>query len=454
MFNKSSFARVLALLLALSMTLAACAPAPAAPAAPQEPVIQTQIVKETVKETVVVSQEVTSTPAPAEPVEITYYTFSAAPDHVKELDQMIALFEEKNPNIKVKVETAPFDSYFTKLQTLIAGGTAPDVFELNYENFVTYAEKGLLLDLNPLLSADSSYDPKLFTERAREAFSYNGMQLGLPATFSTVMLYYNKDLFDKAGLDYPTADWTWDDAIEAGKKINDPANGVWGLYSGVSFWEFYKKAAQNNCKIFNEDKTEVLINSPECVEALEKMVSMVKTEKVVPSAAEMGGVSDGDLFVAGKLGMDVTGIWMFSAYKEAPFQWDVTVEPGMASKATHFFANAANVFAATKHPQEAYQWVKFFTTDPEMAKIRIASGWELPALSDPTYFADYLAQTPPANRQAVVDSLEFAVVPPVIARQSEMQDGIGKLLDQVMLGSLTPQQALDQSKTLIESLMK
>src|SRR5829696_2835364 len=74
-------------------------------------------------------------------VEITYFTFSAAPDHLEDLEQMIAAFEAANPGIKVKVETAPFDQYFTKLQTLIAGGDPPDVFELNYENFVSYASK-------------------------------------------------------------------------------------------------------------------------------------------------------------------------------------------------------------------------------------------------------------------------------------------------------------------------
>lgn len=446
MFTKSAFVRMSALLLVLSILLAACAPAaPATPVATPEPQI------------IVNNVVVTATPEPAkpaEPVEITYYTFSAAPDHLKELDQMIQLFQAEHPNIKVKVETAPFNDYFTKLQTLIAGGTAPDVFELNYENFVTYADKGLLLDLSPMMKADTTLDPKVYSERANQAFSYNGMQLGLPATFSTVVLFYNKDLFDKAGVAYPTADWTWKDAVEAGKKLNDPANGVWGLYSGVQFWEFYKKAAQNNCKFFNEDKTQVLINSPECVQALQTMVDLVKTDKVVPSTAEMGGVSDGDMFKTGKLAMDVSGIWMFSAYKDAPFKWDITVEPGMTTKATHFFANAANVFAATKHPQEAYEWVKFFTSNGEMAKIRIASGWELPALKDPALFADYLSQTSPANRQAVIDSLQFAVVPPVIVRQSEMQDGIGKLLDQVMLDQLTPQEALDQAKTLIEGLLK
>jgi multiple sugar transport system substrate-binding protein len=443
MSTKSVLFRLSTLLMVLTILLAACTPA--ATPAPVEP--------EVITNTVVV----TATPGPVEPVppvEITYYTFSAAPNYLEQLDQMIQLFEASHPNIKVNVETAPFDQYFTKLQTLVAGGTAPDVFELNYENFVTYADKGLLLDLSPMMKADTSLNPDVYSERANSAFSYNDMQLGLPATFSTVVLYYNKDLFDKAGVAYPSADWTWADAVEVGQKLNDPANGVWGLYSGVQFWEFYKKAAQNNCKFFNDDKTEVLINSPECVQALQTMVDMVNKDKVIPTSADMAGQSDGDMFLAGKLAMDVSGIWMFGSYKDAPFQWDITMEPGMVNKATHFFANGVSAFAATKHSAEAYEWIKFFTSDPEMAKIRIAAGWELPALKDPTLFADYLAQTPPANRQAVIDSLEFAIVPPVIVRQSEMQDGINKLLEQVMLGELTSQEALDQAKTLLEELTK
>lgn len=443
MSTKSVLFRLSTLLMVLTVLLAACGPA--VTPAPAEP--------EVITNTIVV----TATPGPvepAEPVEITYYTFSASPNYMEQLGQMIQLFEASHPNIKVKVETAPFDQYFTKLQTLVAGGTAPDVFELNYENFVTYADKGLLLDLSPMMTADTTLNPDVYSERANSAFSYNGMQLGLPASFSTVVLYYNKDLFDKAGVAYPTADWTWADAVEAGQKLNDPANGVWGLYSGVHFWEFYKKAAQNNCKFFNDDKTEVLINSPECVQALQTMVDMVNQDKVIPSSADMAGQSDGDMFLAGKLAMDVSGIWMFGSYKDAPFQWDIAMEPGMANKATHFFANGVSAFAATKHSAEAYEWIKFFTSDPEMAKIRIAAGWELPALKDPALFEDYLKQTPPANRQVVIDSLEYAIVPPVIVRQSEMQDGVNKLLEQVMLGELTAQEALDQAKTLLEELIK
>lgn len=420
-----------------------------APVATPSPVVE--------KETVVVTQQVvvTATPPPPEPVEpvsITYFTFSAAPDHLEHLDQMIQLFEQAHPEINVEVETAPWAEYFTKLQTLIAGGQAPDVFELNYENFVSFAAKGVLSNLDPLASADESYDANVFYPRAYGAFNYNGMQLGLPETFSTVVLFYNKDLFDAAGLSYPSEDWTWTEAVAAGKELT--TDEVWGLYSPIQFWEFYKKAAQNNCNFFNEDQTEATINAPECVQALETMVNFVTEEAVMPSDADMGGVSDGDLFKSGKIAMDVTGIWMFAAFQDAPFTWDIEVEPGMATHATHFFANAVSVFAATQHPQEAWQWAKFFTSSPDMASIRVATGWELPALDNPANFEDYLQLSPPDNREAVFNSLKYAIVPPVIERQNEMQDTLNQLLDQVKLGQLTPQEALDQAKVQIEELLR
>ena len=454
--------RVCAAGLLVAVMAAGCAPAATvtpAPTSPPQIVQQTVQVQVTQQVTQIVEKPVvvTATPGPAataEPVTLNYLTFSAAPDHLKDLDALIQAYEKLHPNITIKVETAPFADYFTKLQTEIAGGTAPDVFELNYENFVTYAAKGVLLDLTSQSKADPNFKADIYYPRAYNAFNLNGLQLGLPASFSTVVLFYNKDLFDKAGVAYPTATWTWTDAAAAAQKLTNSSAGVWGLYSPIQFWEFYKKAAQNNCQFFSADKKTVTVDAPDCVAALQTMVDFVGKDKVMPSDADLGGVADGDLFKSGKLAMDVTGIWMFSAFKDASFKWDIQVEPGMKQQATHFFANDVSVFAATKHPQEAWQWAQFFTSSPDVAAVRVKSGWDLPALSNQTYVADYLSQTPPANRKAVFDSLNFAIVPPVIERQGEMQDDVNKLLDQVKLGQLTPQQALTQAKTQIEDLMK
>jgi multiple sugar transport system substrate-binding protein len=382
-------------------------------------------------------------------VTVRYFTFSAAPDYLEELDTIIAAFEEANPGITIEVSTAPFADYFTLLQADVVGGSAPDVFELNYENFVTYAANGTLLDISSYLSGDAPYYP-----RALEAFQYEGQQLALPETFSTVLLFYNADLFDQAGVEYPTADWTWADATAAAESIKALGDDVWGIFSPVQFWEFYKKAAQNGeCSFFNEDMTESTINSPACVETLTTMVDFINSG-LMPSNAQLSGVSDSELFLSGKLGMFVTGIWMFGAFADAPFNWDVQLEPAINQHAHHFFANGVAVSATTANAEAAAKWAEFLTASETAANVRVESGWELPALDQPEYFAAYLEQTPPANRAAVFQALESPVTPPVIERQNEMQDGVNALITRVLDGELTPQEALDQAKTELDALIQ
>ena len=189
--------------------------------------------------------------ASGEDVTLSYFTFSAAPDHLEDLDTIVAAFEAENPNINVEVQTAAFADYFTSLQTQIAGGSAPDTFELNYENFVTYARSGALLDLGPYVG--EVIDPARYYPLALEGFTDEGTQYGLPATFSDVVLIYNRTLFDEAGLEYPTADWTWADYMTAAEALTDTAAGVYGGFQPVSFFEFYKSLAQAGGEFFDAE---------------------------------------------------------------------------------------------------------------------------------------------------------------------------------------------------------
>jgi multiple sugar transport system substrate-binding protein len=381
-------------------------------------------------------------------VTIRYFNFSSDPDHVQDLATLVNEFEAANPGIKVEVSSAPYNDYFTLLQADFVGGDPADTFELNYESFVSYAANNVLLDLSSYVSPDAPYYP-----RALEAFQYKGIQGALPETFSTVLLFYNKDLFDQAGIAYPAADWTWDDAVTAAKAIRALGDDIWGLYSPIQFWEFYKKAGQNDCHFFNEDMTESTINAPECVAALETMVSFIRDD-IMPDDIELAGVGPDDLFKQGKIGMDVTGIWEFALFQDAPFDWDIQLEPGMAHKGHHFFANGVAVAANTKHPAEATAWAQFLTASQEAATLRVETGWELPALDKPEYFASYLAKDKPANRAAVFQALESPITPPVIERQNEMQDTINELLGAVANGELDPQTALDMAKDELDKLIQ
>lgn len=377
---------------------------------------------------------------------VRYFTFSAAPDHVEDLESVVTAFEEANPDIKVEVETAPYDSYFTKLQTAVAGGTAPDAFELNYENFVSYAAAGSLAELQ---DADTSpYAPSLV-----EAFQYDGKQYGLPESFSNVVLFYNKDLFAEAGIDEPTGDWTWEDEQAAAAKLTDKGKGVFGDYQPVSFHEFYKVLAQTGGSFLTEDKSAAAFNSPEGEKAAQWLVD--KIGKTMPTEADGVGTPDYDsgLFKEGKLAMWHTGIWMFGAMADAPFEWDIAVEPGDSNDASAMFTNGVAVSAASENTEAAQAWVEFLTGSEESMNMRVETSWELPPTQDESILAPYLEVTPPASRQAVFDSLDAPVLPPVIERQQEMQDAVGEELSEAAAGRKTVKQALADAEKRVNDLL-
>lgn len=379
-------------------------------------------------------------------VTITYMNFSANGGHEEDLQAIADAFHEENPQITVKLETVPYDSYFTKLQTAVAGGTASDVFELNYENFVTYASNGSLKALDGIDS--SSYRPPLL-----EAFTRDGAQYGLPESFSNVVLFYNKTLFEEHGIGLPTSEWTWKEEREAAERLTDAATQTFGDYQPVSFHEFYKVLAQSGGQFFSDDGTRTAFNSPEGVAAASWLVS--KPGAVMPTAADGAGAPDFDseLFKSGKLAMWHSGIWMFDGLQDVPFDWDIVVEPGETTKASAMFTNGAVVSATTAKAEAATKWITYLTSSPRMSEIRLSSAWELPPVADDAAFESYLDSGQPANRQAVLDSLDKTVLPPVIASQQEMQDAMTQALESAAAGALSVEEALAQAASKIDSLL-
>lgn len=383
------------------------------------------------------------------PVTIEFFNFTAGADHDAQLQRIVDAFEDENPNITVKVQNAPYEDYFTSLKTRIAGNTAPDTFELNYENFVSFASSGALLDLET--AAPDAIDKSVYFPKAYDAFNFDGVQLGLPESFSVVVLIYNKDLFDAAGLDYPTADWTWADEKAAAAKLTDVGAGVFGEYQPVQFFEFYKSLAQSGGEFFNDDMTEATFNSKAGIAAAHHLVD--KVGNTMPNEAQMGGIGDDVLFQQGKIAMWHNGIWQFNNLLDIPSKWDIVVEPGNTQHASHFFANAGVASASTKHPVESAKWLQYLASSDLTVDIRLNEDWELPAVADKALLEPYLSITPPENRQAVFDSLDSVVVPPVIERQQELQDIVTLYLQRAVLGELSVEDALDQAVQEVNALL-
>ena len=381
-----------------------------------------------------------------EPVTITYATFSASGAQEETLKKMVEVFEEKNPDIKVDVQLTGYDDYFTKLATTVGGGNAPDVFEMNMENFLAYMLRGACADLTGLV------DPASYSEGTLSAVSSDGKLYAVPMSFSTCVLFYNKALFDQAGIDYPDDTWTWTEAQAAAEKIRALGDDIWGYYQPISYNEFYKSVKGNGGSLLNEDYTAFTVNTPENVAVLEAMLARVRGEdRVMPNAEDMAGRGDWDLFSEGKLGMLVSGIWGFQTFTDqCDFDWDITVEPGFKDKSTFFFANVNCVSTESDKQEAAARFVDAMGSDPDIVQLRLDASWELPTIADQTKLTQYLAVTPPDNREAVFDSMDYAVAPPALLEQGAVSEIIGNVLGTLETNDMTAQEALDEIQAQLE----
>lgn len=389
--------------------------------------------------------DVTADPAGEEEVTITYANFNASGGQEETLQRMYEAFHTEYPNITVNIETIGYDDYFTQMQTRVAGGTAPDCYELNIENFAAYANKGVLAELTGI-------DTSGYNTTALGAFTVEGKQYGVPGSFSNVILIYNKDLFDQAKLVYPSDGWTWGDVLKAAQEIRKLDENTYGIYQPITFNEFFKVAAQYGGGILNEDKSAFTINSPENLAAAQMMIDKITETNVQPTEEQMGGMGDWDLFQSGRLGMIPTGIWAFGTFAEGcDFDWDICVEPGGTQKATHFFSNALVVNANSDKKEAAATFINWLASSDTAAAMRIEAGWDLPAINDDEVLSGYLEMTPPENRQAVFDSLDSLVTAPIIEDYAMMSDIITNKLSMAASGRITVEEALNQAQSECEA---
>lgn len=384
---------------------------------------------------------------PDGPVTITYSNFISAGGNEENLATIVDAFEDENPNITVEVTTLPYADYFTTLQTDLAAGTIADVVDTDFGFFQTLADSGALAPLEVA-------NPESYRESLIEAYSRDGVSYGLPSSFSAVVLYYNADLFDQAGLEYPTADWTWEDEQAAAEAITALGDDIWGSHQPVSFFEYYKVLAQNGESFLNDDRTAVAFNTPGGIEAAEWLVS--KSGTVMPTIEQGQGTPDFDtnLFVEGNLGMLHTGIWVFGAVADVPFSWDIAVEPGNTEQASGVFSNAVGVFRDLREHRgrHAVRRVPDLVADDGRRATRL--GLELPPISDESQLGVYLTKDNPANRQAVFDSLDGIAIQPIVATgQQEMQDIMNEELIEAQAGRKSVADALASAEERINAVI-
>ncbi len=383
----------------------------------------------------------------------------ANPAEVQSTKELLKLFMKKNPDIKVIFEHEGWGNYWDKLQTQMAANTGPDVFLLGAYFSVDFYKKGILLNLQPFIDKDKNFNKKDYFSPPFKLYTFNGNLYALPRDINSIVLYYNKDLFDRAGVKYPTDNWTWNDLVKAAKKLtmdynNDGIIDQWGIMIPNVFEVGWGNLIlQNNGSILNKNKTESTLTNPEVVQAIQFMVDLEYKYKVAPLEKSKGSLGD-NIFMTGKVAMIYDGSWMIGTYKTIKsFKWDIVMLPRGKKRAciANGVANAIN--SHTKHKEAAWKLVKFLSS--REAQIAVAkSGTSIPILKNIAYSKYYLDGTPP-NKIACLKSIKYGHNYPTTSEMKRwLDDIIVQEMDLILLQQESVKEGLEKAKKRVDKILK
>jgi fructooligosaccharide transport system substrate-binding protein len=319
-------------------------------------------------------------------VEITYWRHDYEPE-VKSLEKLIESFEKEHPNINVKMELIPGGDYETKIRTALAGGTPPDVMGLDGPTLAAYAAQGAVIPLDDYMNNNGNKDDILAP--VIESLTYEGKIYAAPLNDASIAMFYNKKMFEEKGIPLPSKNpaeaWTWEQVLDAAKKLNDPDNGVYGWDLGWGFapgeGSTFAKTPflwQAGAEILSEDGKTVTLDSPETRKALNFFDTVYNEFKV--GTKELPP----DAFQTGKLAIMSTGPWGI-AYIEDKYpdfkigeDWDIApLWKGDKQVTPNGSWNMA-ITAKSKHPEEAWKFINW-VTGVEGAKVWYEDTKNLPA---------------------------------------------------------------------------
>lgn len=292
--------------------------------------------------------------APKEKVKLRLATWAGA-DESKELQAILDKLNAKSATYEIVHEPAPAD-YYTKVQTMFAGNTAPDLLWLSQEYVAPYASKGALMDITGRLTADSRPTAKVddYFPMVLDSAKFNGKVYGLPWIAQPVIVYYNKALFNEKKVPLPTDDWTWDQFLDAAKKLTDKSKGIYGTtFNG---WPpVHMFVWQAGGEVISPDLKSSPIDSPEALKGLEFYSSIIYNEAVAAPRNAINEQGFGEMFKAGKIAMFFGGATDDLDRVPGLDVGTVVVPKGPKTRTTFAWSAATVVSAQTKYPNEAYE---------------------------------------------------------------------------------------------------
>ena len=377
---------------------------------------------------------------------------------------MFVLFEKENPNVTVKYLYITYGEYLTKLNTMAASDTMPDMGQMQTENVLLWAENGMYADMSDMF-ASGEVTPRLPQHYYAEI---DGRMSAANYIGETCVLFYDKDYCDAAGVTVPTKvedAWTWEEFVEACVKLTVDVNGKHpgedgfdpeniDVY-GVADIDADVMAHSNGGGYFSLDGKEIWLNKTETVEAVQAVADLMNVYHVAPTPTSRSAIGGGNYpLMTGKVAMHMGGqycmLWYADYIKSGEINLGTGVLPKFKEVTNKVWGNPVVVFANSKHPEEAKALAKFFYDNANLIDC-INMGLWMP--TEASYYEDeaalktWIEDSGIRNEgfYGVVDmaNIGYTAVENVLANTVELNSLINPLLDQVWLGEKTAEEVIN-----------
>lgn len=338
------------------------------------------------------------------------------PQEVEIFTDLIGQFEEKYSDIEVEYINVPATDFNTKLQTMIASNSIPDVFYLTPENVMPWAQNGILADLTEFTASNELFEEENIWAKAIDMYRYDGTDpgvgaiYGLPKDIGPFALAYNKDLFEAAGIPAPDSEepWTWTEFIENSKKLTS-GEGADKIY-GSAPYSLESAVWSNGADWLDESHTKVTVTDPAFVEALQWVADLGLEHGVVPSSEDEGSLGSFQRFIDGRIGMMGIGPWSQAQFwDEVDFQWDIMpwpVSENTGEEAVWYGGIGYGVAEKSGNKDAASKLAAFLAFNEDAQRTAMEKGQAIPNLIDMTHDEYMTMDKAPANKQQFLNIIE------------------------------------------------
>lgn len=388
--------------------------------------------------------------------------FWGSPEEIDIITHSISDWQQANPKIKIIFEHTPYTGYDSKILTRIAGGAAPDIIATEVDYFVTFATKNVLEDLTPYVEQSTDFDKKDFFPTIFDRFTHQGKIQAIPrdvAPFACV--FYNKKLFDEAGLAYPTDDWNWDDLLRMSRALTKKDAGGRVTQYGFYGWAWQNFVYGNGGALVDDVKnpTRTLVDDPKTIQGLQFYSDLINLYGVMPTPVALANLGMGvDLmFASGRLAMFLSGIWETPGLRNYNFNWDVAMFPKNAQGIRAFGSGGSGyaILKSSKNKKEAWEVIQALTGtkgQKQLAEKGLAQPSRISVSASEAWATNPL---PPSNKKMLNEAVKYIQFSPFHPLWREVEEKYLKpQLDLVFNGKRTAAEVAQQVAPQMNALLQ